>query len=490
MVSIHRMGSSHLINVTTPLIREGFSLNKQTGFVPPHQPLSRLPAAWEAWEANLDAAVSQKLQLAERVEAITDENKRTAEEAKAREWRNDVEKMPLLAIDNLNSSEEALRRAHHVLSILLHFYAHTVPSAESIIIPRSLTIPLLQVSSFLRHPPINTYSDNSLYNWAHREPRGEGVLPTIDNLRCQTIFSGTADEDEFHLTSTRIELRGGEALELLRLIVDEISAGDTGALERITGHLGRVAVVIQELREILLSLKKTVDPEVFYNEIRPWLTGADGDPWGRPWIFEGKDEVESWAEMSEVTGSTAGQSSLIQALDSYLGVEPDSGGGQSTYSSQPGKKSFQERVRSYMPYQHREYLERLRNNQHQLRALVRGVVAEEQDSLVVKAYDSAVKALKEFRDAHMIIVTLYVIGPARRAGKKSATVVADSQATPGATRKSGVGSSEETDTRLMEQAFGGNGESDDALKGTGGTDLVRFLKGIRDQTALAYLRNK
>jgi indoleamine 2,3-dioxygenase len=68
-----------------------------------------------------------------------------------------------------------------------------------------------------------------------------------------------------------------------------------------------------------------------------------------------------------------------------------------------------------------------------------------------EAYNTALNALKEFRDAHMIIATLYILGPARRA----AHIVT---------------------TR--------GGES---LKGTGGTDLVRFLKDTRNRTNEAVI---
>lgn len=396
--------------------------------------------------------------------------------------------MPLLPIDDLKSSEPALRRSHHVLSYLLHFYAHTVPPSEPILIPRSLTVPLFRVSSLLRHPPILTYSDLTLYNWAHREPREGDTLPTINNLRCQTTFSGTTDEAEFHLASTRIELRGGEALELMRLIAHEASTGNVNDVNRIAEKLERVAVVIQELREILLNVKKGVDPEVFYNEIRPWLAGSGGDPWSRSWIFEGKDEVESWTEMSEVSGATAGQSSLMQALDAYLGIEPD--GDHSTSSLPPGKKSFQERMRSYMPRQHRDFLEYIRGNPRSLRTLVQKISEEKGiESPVVEAYNAAVKAMKEFRDAHMVIVTLYVIGPARRAGKRAATGDNFSSASHGYGNRSSK--EKGTDAILMGQAFGENDGSGgkEALKGTGGTDLVRLLKGVRDQTARAYIQD-
>ncbi|KAF9449441.1 Indoleamine 2,3-dioxygenase [Macrolepiota fuliginosa MF-IS2] len=477
---------------TTTLAAHDFDVDNRTGFMPPQPPMKRLPLTWEVWESKLDAAVSQRLQLAERVEKM-DEQRRITETGKSRAWRNSVSEMPLLLTEELKRSERALRRAHHVLSWLLHFYVQTIPSTESLLIPRSITIPLLQVSSQLQLPPVVTYSDDVLYNWAHKESHDENALPTIDNLRCQTTFTGTTDEAEFYLTSARIELRGTEALELMRLTMDEAFVGDDIAMCRITSYLERMATVIGELRQLLLSVKEGVDIEVFYHEIRPWFRGADGDPWGRPWIFEGRDEVEGWTEMQETSGASAGQSPLIQALDIYLGVDAEST--QTSFISHASGKSFQERMRAYMPRHHRAFLNHLRGNQRPLRALVQKATEERCDSPILEAYNGALKALKEFRDAHMVVVALYIIGPARRAVKGVAHAAINDAMKPTPALNGVVPSERDEEAyhsvdkkETMEKTYNGY-EDKEALKGTGGTDLVRFLKGVRDQTADAYLQS-
>jgi indoleamine 2,3-dioxygenase len=66
------------------------------------------------------------------------------------------------------------------------------------------------------------------------------------------------------------------------------------------------------------------------------------------------------------------------------------------------------------------------------------------------AYNGVLKAMKEFRDAHMRVVTLFVVGPARRA-------------------------------KRAEEAH------QTSLKGTGGSDLVKFLKDVRDRTSAMIL---
>ncbi|XP_006459692.1 hypothetical protein AGABI2DRAFT_177539 [Agaricus bisporus var. bisporus H97] len=465
---------------TTTLAAHDFDVDTRTGFMPPQPPLKRLPSAWEPWESSLDAAISQRLQLAEVVEKMELEQ-RFAETEKSRAWRSYVAQMPCLTIEGLKVSERALRRAHHVLAWLLHFYIHTISPSDPLVIPRPLSIPLLQVSAELQLPPVVTYSDDVLYNWDYKELRDDSkqdMLPTIDNIRCQTTFTGTKDEEEFYLSAARIELRGTEALELMRLTMDETFVGDEIAVRRITGYLERMAIVIQELRGLLLDMKKTIDPEFFYERLRPWFRGLDEDPWhkGRTWVFEGRDEVEGWTTMEEVSGASAGQSSLIQAFDIYLDIDVDSP--PTSHMPHPSGKSFPERMRAYMPRHHRAFLNHLRANPRPLRAFVLNAVEEGCDAPILEAYNDALKAVKEFRDAHMIIVTLFIIGPARRSQKREA-------ATLGNSTEKEIGGESTKEAKRMENAFKANEKEN--LKGTGGTDLVKFLKGLRDQTARGYL---
>lgn len=118
------------------------------------------------------------------------------------------------------------------------------------------------------------------------------------------------------------------------------------------------------------------------------------------------------------------------------------------------------------------------------------------DAALTEAYNAAVDSLRRFRDAHLRIVALYIINPSHRgapttcaAPNRAEVVVADTDTDTAASVEcadqlccieigSGSGS-------------GGEGEGEAAtgvpglLRGTGGTDLVRFLKGVRDRTSEA-----
>ena len=208
----------------------------------------------------------------------------------------------------------------------MHFFVHTVPATiKDIHIPPPVTVPLLQVSAQLQLPPVLTYSDDVLYNWAFKTQPPSNILfapkQELQNLRCLTLFTGTRDEEEFYLSSARIELRGVEALSLMRAIMDEAFVGDAIAHRRITSYLRLLGGVVRELQALLGSVREGCDPMRFYHEIRPWFFGADSDTRGRKWVFDGLDLDPTLAEPTELSGPSAGQSALIHALDVFLGVD-------------------------------------------------------------------------------------------------------------------------------------------------------------------------
>ncbi|KAI0312726.1 Indoleamine 2,3-dioxygenase-domain-containing protein [Amylostereum chailletii] len=158
-------------------------------------------------------------------------------------------------------------------------------------------------------------------------------------------------------------------------------------------------------------------------------------PTARKWVFEGVER-----QPAELSGPSAAQSSLVHALDIFLGVDRYSHEQTARENAGP---SFLDRMQTYMPRHHRGFLRHLAAAPRPLRALVE----ESDDADLRGAYNESVAALKRFRDAHIRVVSMYIITPARR----------------------------EQEAR------------DAPLKGTGGTDLVKFLKGVRDRTAGAIV---
>ena len=352
----------------------------------------------------------------------------------------------------------------------MHFYIHTLPPDDPILIPSPITIPLLQVSNRLELPPVLTYSDNVLYNWS----LDSDDPPTIPTLKSLTTFTSTKDEAEFYLVPARMELAGVEALDLMRSMMDELFVGDGLAVRRIASYLGELVDAVHRLRELLLEVKVGCDPKVFYHDVRPWFRGEDSQT-GRKWVFEGLEQDPSLVAPTELSGPSAGQSSLIHALDIFLGVDKSTHGqdvtghGLASMDSR-AKQPFLERMQKYMPRYHRSFLIHLSRTPRRLRDFVLKVSgcgafldADDKDDMsrdgaaLLEAYNAAVMAVKELRDAHLIIVALYIVGPSRYRELSVDNLRHDSD------------------------------KKNTPLKGTGGTDLVRFLKEVRDRTREAVI---
>lgn len=332
----------------------------------------------------------------------------------------------------------------------MHYYIHSLPLTSAIHIPSCIGVPLLKVSRHLQLPPIATYSDTVLYNWDFKStPQTDDALTgaaALYNIRSQDRFTGTRDEEEFYLASSRIELRGVEALELMRDTMDEMFICDDIAIRRITSYLRRLAEVVDDMTGLLLDVRNGCDPDVFYHQVRPWFSGQDSDPNKRPWVFDGIDEHPDLEHPVHLSGPSAGQSTLIHSLDIFLGIENTT---MAMHKMGPPKKDPRELLRkmqTYMPRHHRAFLRHLSANPRPVRGLV-----DSGNPDLVEAYNSAVSSVVSFRNAHIQIVASYIIAPAAQERKARAK------------------------------------EQERALKGTGGTDLVRFLKGVRDKTADALV---
>ncbi|TDL14933.1 Indoleamine 2,3-dioxygenase [Rickenella mellea] len=455
--------------------------------MPSRPPLTRLPPAYEPWEKTLDDAKC----------LILGDEATTEETDVSEHWRDQVRKLPEISIAGLGVSDVLLRRARVVLTFIVHLYIHSqAPNIDGDnqpphLIPRSVSLPLLSICNVLSLPPVLTYSDTVLYNWT--------VVPTESStelgLDFHTTFTRTPDEAHFYRISALIEVRGIEALQLMRLCLEEASIADSLAIRRIAIHLRKLAGIIDEMSVILMDMYKGCNPAVFYHRIRPWFRGGGGGKDGRLWKFEGADDITA-TNFEKLSGPSAGQSSIIHALDVFLGVRHDAHIGRpkdalsspatSTNNHSPqaseskSDPTFMTRMQNYMPQAHREFLDQLRAHSPAVRDFVQEHGLQKSDSTsksnsfvasfrgnlirtlnawyffgtidsseeLAKAYNIAVSALKKFRDGHIKIVKTYIIDQAERD-------IPDTQ---------------------------NRSDSAEKLRGTGGTLLLPFLQACGENT--------
>ncbi|KAG1756343.1 Indoleamine 2,3-dioxygenase [Suillus paluster] len=431
-----------------------FDVNIQTntGFLP-ERPLPRLPEAYSSWENALTRA-QEVLILGEN---IMEED--TQSRADGELWRLRIRELPVISINDLNTDKQLLRRAHKVLAFLVHFYVHSMPpdqTAGSVIIPRSLATPLLQVSAILRMAPVLTFADTVLWNWDLINPE----LPvTPENMRFGVeLFSGTEDERNFWFGNARVEMLGVEILQLFNEYHSLPNVSDFASVCKINRLLTRISAVVRRIEEVMASMRELVDPSIFFWQVRPWFNGSASGPSKPSWVFEDGPDSSTL----DLSGPSAGQSSVMHALDIFLDIDFKLQQRRCPAPSDANKRAdvgFMERMRRYMPGLHRDYLSYLANTSRPVRELAKSTPA------VKEAYNAAVSAVRKLRDSHIRIACLYVVSMSR------------STAIP-------AGCPVFAMMRRMERQ-----QNQGRSTGTGGNELSLLLKSNRDATARAAIKS-
>jgi indoleamine 2,3-dioxygenase len=339
------------------LLRE-HEVDPERGFLPPADPLERLPPAFEPWEA-----------VAPRVSALL----------LAGRLRATLEALPILESAKLESREE-LERAMLLLSVFGNAYvwAEAEPART---IPRPVAVPWHQVAHALGRPPIVSHASIVLRNWRRIDRDGAIVLENLETLQ---LFGGSPDEQWFYLIPMAMEAHGAKALVAIararRAVVD-------GRLDSVAANLDTIGTTVAELTDILSRTQEQCDPYIFYRRVRPYLAG-----WPEPGlVYEGVSD-----QPVRLAGGSAAQSSLFQAIDAALGVSHE----------HEHSRPFLLAMRGHMPPKHRALLEKLDAGGPQLRAMVLDHRADRPQ--LAERYNTAVLAMDHFRKIHFEIAVRYI----------------------------------------------------------------------------------
>ncbi|THG99972.1 hypothetical protein EW026_g2487 [Hermanssonia centrifuga] len=420
-----------------------YDVDPNTGCFPP-EPLPQLPRPFSFWE-NALAEVQGVLYLG------NDESDEALDKREAGEnWRAQVRSWPVIETTVLHENIRYLQKAHMVLAFIMHFYVHSTPPTEDnspIHIPRAICVPLVAVSQALGTAPVLTFADTVLWNWTFINPE----LPlSADNIRYVTLLSGTDAERAFYEVSGIVELKGVEMLQIIESFMLLPNTTDYASVAKISRDLSQLKKIVEELTDIFLSIRDAVDPKAFHWQCRPWWSGAPAPSSSQPeWIFEGVPKSAT----VDVSGPSAGQSTVMHALDVFLDIDHRLTQKRQPAPSESNKKAdtgFMERMRRYMPRLHREYLARIGDVPQSVREVANATPT------LREPYNAAVAALKRLRDVHIRIVTLYVVTMSHSAPP--------------------------TDIKRKIQEEG-------IARGTGGNEASSLLKAGRDATTRAMLKD-
>uniref|UniRef100_G1L7Q1 Indoleamine 2,3-dioxygenase 2 n=2 Tax=Ailuropoda melanoleuca TaxID=9646 RepID=G1L7Q1_AILME len=341
-----------------------------------------------------------------------------------------VNKMPLLNCRFLRGYREQ-RLAHLVLSVMTMGYVwQRGENQPQEVLPRNLAIPLVEVSRSLGLPPILVHSDLVLTNWTPRNP--ERPLE-IGNLDIIVSFPGGESLRGFILVTVLVEKAAVPGIKALVQAVNAILQCSQNSLLQ---ALQRLKLSIQDITRTLGQMHDYVDPDIFYAVIRIFLSGWKDNP-AMPvgLIYEGVS-----TEPLEYSGGSAAQSTVLHAFDEFLGV---------CHSKESA--DFLHRMREYMPPSHKAFIEEIHSGPS-----LRDHILSSGNGQLLTAYNQCVEALADLRSYHITVVTKYLIIAATKAkGRRPNHLPGPSQA--------------------LEE------------RGTGGTEVLSFLKSVRDKTLEAIL---
>ncbi|TPX56426.1 hypothetical protein SpCBS45565_g08416 [Spizellomyces sp. 'palustris'] len=490
-----KLSLSHTDDPVIPAL-EDYDIHPLHGFLPADPPpLQRLPEYFEPWEKILDDLSPLLV---------------------AGALRKAVKQLPVLATDVLSTKRE-WQRAYLVLSFIGQGYVWGKNEDVVEVLPVALARPWYDVAQYLGLKPVITYAAVELYNYRLLDTNGPWDL---SNFAVMNTFTGP-DEAWFYLISIATESAGAPALPAIVACLHAVVKQDLPAL---VANLKIIAEAVEDITKIMVRMYEKNDPHIFYHRVRPYLAGwehsselPDGlfyegvlparetlkSPsehcpiYGVKGVYVNKfncpypvqDSVENLATAfagikiegtyRKYAGASAGQSSLIHSLDVALGIlhHPT----KSTKTSPPlspidphanGNSSKRpinhiHEMRKYMPGPHREFIYAL-ERAPSIRDFVNELVNTPSydpalSDEVSRMYNRCVEGMRAFRDRHLQVVATYIVVQARK--KKEVGHLDVPQA---------------SQSLRVQQSL--------QARGTGGTDLIPFLKQSRDETSEARVQ--
>ncbi|KAM7328805.1 indoleamine 2,3-dioxygenase 1 isoform X1 [Alexandromys fortis] len=343
--------------------------------------------------------------------------------------REEVEKLPTLSIDELKG-HRLQRLAHLALGYITMAYVWNRGDGDiQKVLPRNIAVPYCQLSDKLGLPPILSYADCVLANWKKKDPNGP---MTYENMDILFSFPGGDCGKGFFLVSLLVEIAASSAIQAVPTVCSAVQHQDQKALEK---AFRDIAKSLDDAKTYFQRMRDFVDPNQFFNVLRIYLSGWKNNPK----LPEGLLYEGVWDTPKMYSGGSAGQSSIFQCLDILLGIKHKEG----------SPAEFLQEMREYMPPAHRSFLHSLESGPS-----VRDFVKSRGNEDVQKAYNDCVNGLLSLRRFHLGIVRTYIIDPSQK-----------------------------------QHGGGSKSEKPSENRGTGGTDLMSFLKSVTDATKEVLLNS-
>jgi indoleamine 2,3-dioxygenase len=343
-------------------------LSHERGFLPPKDPLNRLPRPFDAWEGV--ASTLPKLFASDHL-------------------RHTLENLPPFPIDALSLNRER-ERAMLLLSYLGHAYVWG-GARPARILPARLAVPWHRVGQAVGRPPVLSYSSYALHNFYRFDPAREiecGNIGLIQN------FLAGIDEEWFILIHVDIERHAAPGVAALHPCLDAAESRDA---ERLESLLATVEGAINKMYATLKRMPDWCDPYVCYHRVRPYIHGWKNHPdLPEGLIYEGVAEYQE--QPQQFRGETGAQSAIVPSLDAMLGIG----------HAEDMLRTYLMEMRTYMPPEHRAFLESL-----EVRGSVREFIKRTRRPLLTSLYNACVSGVEAFRALHLEYAASYIFRQAQ-----------------------------------------------------------------------------
>jgi len=348
------------------------TLDPQRGFLPSHDPLTRLPQPFEAWE-NVALGLPKFL--------ASDHIRRT------------IEQLPPFPTDQIATAPER-ERAMTLLSYLGHAYVWRGGKPAEVL-PARVAVPWHAVAGSLGRSPVLSYSSYSLHNYYRFDPARE---PECGNIALIQNFLGGLDEEWFILIHVDIERKAAPGLAALHPSLDAAESKDATQLEH---HLAIVQRSIEAMYATLKRMTEWCDPYIYYHRVRPYIHGWKNHPdLPQGLIYEGVDAYRG--QPQQFRGETGAQSAIVPSLDAMLGIG----------HKEDVLRTYLMEMRTYMPPDHRAFIESI-----EARGSVRPFVEQCGVAKLTELYNACVEGVERFRTLHLEYAASYIFRQAQTDAK-------------------------------------------------------------------------
>ena len=269
-------------------------------------------------------------------------------------------------------------------------------------LPPGLAVIAYRLSTHLGVRPLLVYASYALKNWRRIDPGGpisaENVT-MLDHFNSQSVVERYRAEDWFVAIHVEIE---HEARRLLRAMEEAEDARLAGQVVELVLWLNDMSDSLSRMRHTLSRMSERCGPEVYYEFVRPYLSGFTKALIPSGVVYEGVNAYRGLPQYFD--GQTGAQSSIMPALDRFLVIAHHS----KDLSSHLGRMLHQ-----HTPREHKAYVLAWAKRERFCDTTVRWKNLEK-DSWVEDALRNVRLQAALFRREHYILAITHIARPAHR----------------------------------------------------------------------------